>query len=262
MVLHCYIKFAGNKVCIRDVAARFDMAESTFHFYSNNIMDFLNSIARSVITFPQTLTEKTNVAREFQSINGFPGIIRCVDGTYIPIRTPAHKKKSTYINKHDMTSLTLQGICDANKIFLDVFTGPPSKVHDARIFKLSFISKILPNVCEDQFHLLGDAAYPLRKYLITPYSDYGNLTIEQKQFNYKFSACRVKIENAFGLLKGRFRQLIRLDFCTVQRASKFIVACCYLHNLCIYNNDLLDYIDEVNIENFVEDNRIINNEEA
>lgn len=56
--------------------------------------------------------------------------------------------------------------------------------------------------------------------------------------------CRVKIENSFALLKSRFRQLTRLDFRTVKRICKFIVACCTLHNLCIDCDD--------NIENFME----------
>lgn len=111
-------------------------------------------------------------------------------------------------------------------------------------------------ICEDEWHILGDAAYPLRKYLITPYRDNGNLTQEQKNFNYKFSACRVKIENVFGLLKGRFRQLIRLDFNTVRRSSKFIIVCCALHNLCICNADRLSDFEEINMANIahMEDN--------
>lgn len=119
---------------------------------------------------------------------------------------------------------------------------------------------MLSDICGDEQHILGDAAYPLKKYLITPYRDgiylitpYGNLTQEQRNFNYKFSACRVKIENAFGLLKTRFRQLMRLDFNTVERSC--IIACCALHNLCICNADDLDDLED-NVENIVhiEDN--------
>lgn len=44
------------------------MAEFTFHFY-NDIMDFLNDIACSVIKFPATLEEKTKVSRQFQEIS-------------------------------------------------------------------------------------------------------------------------------------------------------------------------------------------------
>lgn len=45
------------------------MAESTFHFYSNNVMDFLNNIAASLIKFPQTFEEKTEIARQFENVS-------------------------------------------------------------------------------------------------------------------------------------------------------------------------------------------------
>lgn len=89
-----------------------------------------------------------------------------MDGTSINIRTPAHKIKSTYTNRHDLPSITLQGICDHERKFLDVFTGVPGKIHDARVFKLSDISLKLPNICGDKYHILGDNAYVLRKYLL------------------------------------------------------------------------------------------------
>lgn len=109
----------------------------------------------------------------------------------------------------------------------------------------------MPDICQDEWHILGDSAYPIKKYLITPYRDYGNLTEQQIRFNYKLSACRVKIENAFGLLKGRFRQLMRLDFTTVQRCCKFIIACCTLHNLCLLDDDYFDdFLEEGSAEQF------------
>jgi len=86
---------------------------------------------------------------------------------------------------------------------------------------------------------------------MVPYRDYGTLTEKQRFFNKRFCATRVLIENAFGLLKGRFRQLIELHLHSVDKISKFIISCCVLHNICIDNND--DF-------NFDIDN-VINNEE-
>lgn len=48
-------------------------------------------------------------------ISGFVDTIGYIDGTYVPIRTPAHKIKNTYVNRHDQPSLVLQGICDYQK---------------------------------------------------------------------------------------------------------------------------------------------------
>lgn len=175
-------------------------------------------------------------------------MLGCIDGTYIPIRTPANKIKSTYVNRHDQTSITLQGICDKSRKFIDVFTGPPSKIHDARIFRMSFIYNKILNL-ERQYHILGDSAYPISESLITPYRDYGNLTRSERNFNLRFSRTRVKIENAFGLLKCRFRQLLHVDFPRVEKLATFVLACCALHNLCIENNDLLDFDEtDMNID--------------
>lgn len=106
---------------------------------------------------------------------------------------------------------------------------------------MSFIYNKLRNICENgYFHLIGDSAYPIRDYLLTPYRDYGNLTIPQQRYNNKLCTTRVLIENAFGLLKARFRQLIRLDYHSVKKMSVFIISCCVLHNLCIDLQDILD----------------------
>nr|CAI5833766.1 unnamed protein product [Callosobruchus analis] len=94
-------------------------------------------------------------------ISGFPGIIGCIDGTSIQIRIPKKKKNQHILTAHDVPSITLQGICDHRRRFIDVSTGAPGKVHDARVFKISDVSAKLPNICDDRFHILGDNAYPL-----------------------------------------------------------------------------------------------------
>lgn len=175
-----------------------------------------------------------------------PNVIGCIDGTSIPIRTPANKIKSTYANRHDLLSITLQGVCDYKKKFLDVFTGLPGKIHDARVFALSDLSNNLKSLCGKKFHLLGDGAYPIREWLIVPFKDYGRLTESQKNFNKKFCSTRVLIENTFGLLKCRFRQLLYLDIHSVDKITKFIISKCVLHNLCINMNDHIDIIEEEN----------------
>ncbi|KAH7938114.1 hypothetical protein HPB49_020177 [Dermacentor silvarum] len=88
------------------------------------------------------------------------------------------------------------------------------------------------------YHIVGDAAYPFREHLMTPIRDYGNLDCSDRAFNARLSGTRVLIENAFGDLKNRFRQLHRLDMWTVDNMSKFIISCCVLHNLCIEQGDL------------------------
>ncbi|XP_072145075.1 putative nuclease HARBI1 [Dermacentor andersoni] len=229
-----FLWYATNKSCIRDVAGRFEVGESTHHTMMYPVMAFLLDIAPRIVTFPDDLQKLANA---LEQVSGFPDTIGGIDGSYIPVRCPAGKVRSVYVNGHYYPSLMLQGICDNWKRFLDARTGAPSKIHDSRIFWLSNISKKLPQLSAGKYHILGDAAYPSREFLMTPIRDYGSLDASDKAFNTKLSSTCVLTENAFGEFKGRFRQLQRLDLTTVDKMSKFILSCCVLHNICIDNGE-------------------------
>lgn len=66
-------------------------------------------------------------------------MIGAIDGTYINIRTPKHKLRSTYINRHDGISMTLQGICDADKMFIDAFIGNTVRQYKNTCYNLMLI---------------------------------------------------------------------------------------------------------------------------
>lgn len=165
-------------------------------------------------------------------MSGVPGVIGCMKSTYIPMRAPARKNKSSYRNHQQQISITLQGICDPNGIFLDVFTGPPSKIHDAQVFKLSFVYQRLPELCSGGNHLVGDETYPLSKHLMTPFKPSEKMNDVKIHYNECLKKSCQPVEQAFCILKQRFRQLSRLDFHQVDTSAKFVVSCCVLHNIC------------------------------
>ena len=68
---------------------------------------------------------------------------------------------------------------------------------------------------------------------MVPYKDNGHLTASQKTYNYKLSSTRQDIEQAFGLLKGRWRKLFYLDMLCQRKIVSVIVAACVLHNFCL-----------------------------
>lgn len=127
-------RYAANKTVIKSVAERFDMQVGTVHNILTRVVNFLISLAPTVIRFPATEQEREENARKFRNICDIDGIVGCIDGTYIPIRTPSKKIRHTYVNRHDETAITLQNICDADKKFIDCFTGVSSKMHDARVY--------------------------------------------------------------------------------------------------------------------------------
>ena len=77
-----------------------------------------------------------------------------------------------------------------------------------------------------------------------PFKDTGRLNRARRSYNYKVSATRVHIERAFGQLKGRFRKLRMIDMVNVKDINTLVIACCVIHNICIYQNDIFEGQEE------------------
>ena len=127
--------------------------------------------------------------------------------------------------------------------------GWPGRVYDARVFGNSelyykgetndlFPQKTKKLVCPGKeiampIVLLGDAAYPLKTWLLKPYTNRANLTAAQRVFNYRLSKASMTVESTFGRLKGKWRCLQKRLDVSVDFASTVVhvTACAIIHNL-------------------------------
>ncbi|XP_039290732.1 putative nuclease HARBI1 [Nilaparvata lugens] len=103
--------------------------------------------------------------------HGFPGIIGVMDSTHIKIKQPVDNAHD-YYNRNKYHSVNLLAVCDENCKFINVATGFPGRLHDARVFRVSDLGQALANdhyqlVFLDERHLLADCAYPLLPYIMT-----------------------------------------------------------------------------------------------
>ena len=74
--------------------------------------------------------------RRVESIAGFPNVVGAIDGSHITIKAPQVNRED-YFNGKQNYSINLQGVVDAADKFIDVSTGWPGSIHDARISRLS-----------------------------------------------------------------------------------------------------------------------------
>ncbi|XP_038895774.1 protein ALP1-like [Benincasa hispida] len=92
------------------------------------------------------------------------------------------------------------------------------------------------------YYYLCDAGYPNAEGFLAPYrgeryhlSDWRGArnapTTATKFFNMKHSSTRNVIEQAFGLLKGRWAILKGKPFYPIQVQCRTITTCCLIHNL-------------------------------
>ena len=137
----------------------------------------------------------------------------------------------------------VQAVADASFRFLDVSTGFPGSIHDARILRGA--SEVGPL-------LVGDSAYRLSKWLMKPFKQTCTLTESQLWYNCALSQARVVIEQAYGILKGHWRYLYKAMEEKESSIPHTILACCVLHNIFIIVGDP-STIDPVEDDNEDED---------
>lgn len=175
-----------------------------------------------------------------------PEALGATDVTHICIKRPCTNGQD-YFNRKKYYSVSLQAVVSGDKKFIDIFAGEPGSLHDARILRRSGLytratanrGAWFPN---GKF-LIGDSAYPSLPWLVPVFKNYGNLTAQQKKFNYILSSSRIVVEHAFGLLKGRFRRLLHFtEHRHIPFVVNIIVCACILHNICIDQNDEFDEI--------------------
>lgn len=156
---------------------------------------------------------------------------------------------------------------DYRKRFLDLEIGYPGSVGDARIFELSYLNRAhidylsqLPmmslitdddnfgNIIESQIpaFILTDSAYRNTKHIVTTYKvTECDRDPDIADLNKKLGAARYHVENAFGILKGRFRAFKKA---LAGSAEDIYFTCEFIAAICILHNFMIDERDEVQIE--------------
>lgn len=122
-----------------------------------------------------------------------------------------------------------------------------------RVFRLLRFQNMCTEInFPENSHILGDSAYMIQKYIMTPFRDNGHLTETEINYNKIHSSARMMVERSLGLLKGRFRSILdNLPMTRTDLIPKYIVVCCIMHNICLLHNDMIDIPIIINAPQYV-----------
>lgn len=140
----------------------------------------------------------------------------------------------------------LLAICDSNHKFLYINVGGFGSESDGSILKRSKLGQMLdrgqinipdPELVEGQesgalpipYFLLGDGGFPLKSYLMTPFSG-TDLEESKFQHNKELSRGRSVIENSFGVLAARWHIYNIAITANPEKIDLIIKATTVLHN--------------------------------
>ena len=186
------LRYLGSKETVRDIGDRFNVTDSTVITCKRQIVSALaNSLKTRFVKWPGQ-NELDGIAQAFDDMGNyhFPGILGAIDGCHIEIEAPS-ENPNAYYNRKQFHSIILQGVCNHELVFTSINVGWPGRVHDAKVFRNSKLFDSGFVKCQNgHFHLVGDAAYPIKSWLMTPYRDNGHLSNRQRHFNTALSSKR------------------------------------------------------------------------
>jgi hypothetical protein len=155
----------------------------------------------------------------FKTYWNFPNCCGALDGKHVTLICPINGG-SNYWNYKGTNSIVLLAVVDPKYRFLVVDVGSYGKNSDGGIFEKSNLGKCIengklqlpspnpltPNAEPLPHVIVADEAFPLKPFLMRPYSKSDVRNNEpNKIFNYRLSRARRIVENAFGILRARWR---------------------------------------------------------
>ena len=152
-----------------------------------------------------------------------------------------------------MNAILLLAVVDASGRFIYVQAGQPGSIGDAGCLSSS---QLLANILSGEWlpaiagrevngrmvqpFLVGDAAFPLRPFLLKNIDGNHDPDSPEGCYNYHHIRTRRIVENAFGMLKSRFHICRKSSLCDPIFQSAVVLVCCALHNICSSLRDEVD----------------------
>ncbi|CAI9558952.1 unnamed protein product [Staurois parvus] len=225
------------------VSALSGISQPSFSRHLTQVLKAINKLTPQYIVFPSDKAAIQTIKDGFFKMSSFPNVMGVIDCTHVALSPPT---EDIYRNSKNFHSLNVQMVCASDMRILNLVAGYPGSTHDSYILKHSSLHTILTSGNLPEGWILGDDAYPVTKWLLTPIK-YPK-TKAEKNYNAAHKTAHSVIERTFGSLKSRFRCLDRsggvLQY-SPEKGAQIILACCILHNLAVSRNQHVDILDDL-----------------
>ncbi len=184
----------------------------------------------------------------------FGGCIGALDGWVVKIKKPSARdgvrNAKSFYSRKGYFGINVQVIVDKKKRILSRSIISRGAEHDSTAFKNSELYEWLiqnwKSLMDKGYYFIGDSAYALKSFLLTPYDNAMHGTSEDN-FNFLHSSARISVECAFGEIDLRWGILWKELEYSLKMNCKIIDVCMRLHNFIVEHrpatSDRMDALD-------------------
>ncbi|XP_049312592.1 putative nuclease HARBI1 isoform X2 [Bactrocera dorsalis] len=230
-----YQKCVGNN-------CNLPMSQSSLSRSMRAVAKLIVKVKGEEIKFPSSTEEENIVRTGFFTKYGIKSTIGAIDCTHVAIIAPAsnniERPLGLYLNRKGFYSINVEAVCDHRLCFTFLNAKFPGATHDSGIWATSDLREhlIRQHTNDSVGHrreswLIGDQGYPLEPWLLTPVGNPS--TSQERKYNKLHCTARNCVERAFGVLKSRFRCLLkhRVLHYSHETSALIISSCVILHNI-------------------------------
>lgn len=236
---------ASRPITYWDLAQKFGVTEGHAYSAVHDIADLvIQLLYKNQVTarFPKTVPECAAAAAVMQARyvddsaaqRAMRHCIGALDGTLIPIWCPSGFNDAFYCRK-GFYAVNMQACCDGYGFITWIGGGRSGSAWDGNTLAgEALVRTLLPNLPEP-FYIACDSGYRGTDKMLCPYKRNRctpPLSDAQRRFNYIHSLLRGIIEKTFGILKARFRWMLKgVQFQEPAVYVKMFHFCAIVHNL-------------------------------
>ena len=168
----------------------------------------------------------------------FIGTIGAIDGWLVRIIRPSFwrdgiKNITAFYSRKGFYALNVQCIVDDKKRVLWLSYSHKGGSHDSSCFRATklyqYLKSLAPNLYEKGFYIIGDSAYCIESFILTPYDNALSKTSEDN-YNFYQSSARITVECSFGEIDLRWGIFWKRLNCSLAHAAIIIEGSMRIHN--------------------------------
>ncbi|XP_028757226.1 uncharacterized protein LOC114716391 [Neltuma alba] len=206
-----FLHTLAHNVRSRTMAFYFNRSRETISRHFHNVLQAIVSLEAEFLVQPSGSEVSPEILNNERFYPYFKDCIGAIDGTHVRAKVPK-KEAARFRGRKDYPTQNVFAACSFDMKFTYVLAGWEGTASDSRILKnaLSREDKII--IPQGKFYL-GDAGFPLKRGVITPYrgvryhlKEYSTRAPQNATeiFNHRHASLRNVIERTFGVLKKRF----------------------------------------------------------